>query len=695
MSRSFTITETHETEKHKRTGHAARTKRRADNPAHTRYHTVPTRFVCIDGEGVTRPDGTHVYVLLGAGNIQISDPAGLSFEACLEFLWTRFLTEGTKAVAYTGFFLGYDFVQWLRHLPEERARMLLTAEGRAKRAPRSDKRVQPFPVRYGEWEFDILGNKRFRIRKAGSERWMSICDTGSFFQKSFLAVINPENWGDPVVTNEEYEVVSRGKSRRDTAELDDDMRYYNSLENEILSRVLSRLESGFAELGIHLKPNQWFGPGQAAQAWLSGRAITSGQLQVVTPSGVLEAAAASYYGGWFEIMAHGLISGVTYEYDINSAYPYIISQLPCLEHGEWTHENGPIQHAWNRGYTLVRAGIRGSDPHIGAMLHRDESGNISRPHETEGWYWASELYAATAAGLVKSYQVHEHWTYHPCLCPPPLAELAQLYDLRRKVGKDTPLGMAIKLVINSCYGKFAQSVGSPKFGNAVYASKITSGTREMILDAIASHPGGTNAVLMVATDGVYFSSPHPALEISGRLGDWDSNEKHNLCLFKPGVYWDDKAREAIRGGNSPVFKARGVNARDFAAHLGIVDDAFRDMAATRPSRVDWPEITFPLSFSMVSAVQALQRNNWASAGTLIPEPTATQSSNPVLKRCSWYWDDDILRSRPAVNNPYHPSTPYQKKFGMEDPWGQENQEENGITPDGLPGNLWREALYDD
>jgi DNA polymerase family B len=687
MKMPFTITEgmTHDRSLSRNT---ARKKWRSDHPAKNRYDSVPTTFICVDGEGVTLPDGTHRYVLLGVADQQIENPEGLTWEECFEFLWRNFRTG---SVAYTGFFLGYDFVQMLRTLPRERAAMLLTADGREKRQPRSDKRRMPFPVRYQGWEFDILGNKRFRIRKEGANRWMSICDTGPFFQKSFLSVINPENWSDPVVTKEEYETIAAGKRSRGGAHLDDDMRRYNKLENQVLSRVLGSLEEGFTNLGIHLRPNQWFGPGQAASAWLKGRAITNAELQEHVPAAVLEAARKSYFGGWFEIMAHGIIPGVTWEYDINSAYPHIISTLPCLKHGEWKHN--VLDYTSGASLRLVYATVHCPDKYLGGMLHRDDSGNISRPGETEGWYWEGEL-AASARATGARYDVRECWTYVPCDCPPPLGEVAGIYDLRRKVGKNTPLGIACKLVPNSLYGKFAQSIGNPEYGNPVYASLITSGCRTMILDAISSHPNGTRDVLMVATDGVYFRAPHPHLPIGPELGAWDMAEKSQLCLFKPGVYWDDKARNRVWAGAAPVFKARGVNARDFAHHLQTVDKAFTKLSRDAPDRIQWPEVEFPVSFAMVSALQALARGRWDLAGTLIPEPTNKQSSDPSLKRSAWYWDGPLLRSRPTVNEPYQASRPYEKRFGIDDPWSDETREAGGITPDGLPGDLWKEALYE-
>lgn len=694
----ISITETQETESHKRTHNEARSKWRSDNPARTRYNNVRTNFVCIDGEGITTPTGDHRYVLLGVGDQQISNPEGLSWDEICEFLWEQFLENGTKSVAYTGFFLSYDFIQWVRLLPEERARMLLTAEGRAKRAPKSDKRIQPFPVRYGEWEFDILGTKRFRLRKQGSKRWMNICDTGSFFQKSFVKVIDPDQWSKPVVTQEEYDEIVREKSRRGIARLDDRMRHYNAKENEILARVLGELNGGFQSLGIHLKPGEWFGPGQAAQAWLKDRAITGERLSEITPPGALDAARNSYFGGWFEIMAHGPIPGITYEYDINSAYPYIISTLPCLEHGKWRQGRG-IHGVQKNALSLVYAVVAGNDPHIGAMLHRDRKGNISRPHQTEGWYWLHEIRAAQDAGLISEVRFKDSWTYSPCNCPPPFREVRDIYELRKEVGKTTPLGIACKLIPNSLYGKFAQSIGSPKYGNPIYASLITAGCRTMDLEAIASHPEGTKDVLMVATDGIYFRSIHPALPVSNALGDWDSTEKSNICLFKPGVYWDDKARQAIRADKAPIFKTRGVNAKDLAKHINRIDFMFHDLveygkAGTGDIADDkWPVVKFPVNFAMTSALQALHRNDWSQAGAVLSDAFSQQSSHPGKKRDDPYIDNSgILRTKPRRNDPYEPSHPYEKRFGIEDPFSDVYIEKFGITPDGLVGNIFREAI---
>lgn len=672
------------------------------------------RFVGVDGEGVRDAYGRHRYVLFGVGDRQIENPEGLTWKDCFKHLYRCY----EKGVVFVGFFLAYDFTQWFKTMPQERVWRLLTTEGIASRKHRLPHRL-PHPVEYDGWQFDMLGMKRLRIRpktcdcvyvtcKCAKKPWMYLCDVGSFFQTSLVSVLDPKNWKEPVVTDDEYQLILEGKKRRKDAVLDDDMRRYNRLENEILSRVMESVDEGFMQMKVHLPAQKWFGPGQVAQAWMKGKVVERKQFLEVTPDWVVEAARASYFGGWFETFIHGIIPGVTYEYDINSAYPYIISRLPCLEHGTWNRGNGVPKDSRSSDLVLVKAEVHGFDErptHIGAMLHRDKKGRISRPVHTAGWYWKHELDAAVRAQCIREYVISEWIRYDACECPAPLKDIEQLYLLRLQVGKDTPLGKGCKVGYNSFYGKFAQSIGDPVFGNAVYASLITAGCRTMILDAIATHPEGKSAVAMIATDGVYFTSRHPGLSISDRLGEWGVTEKNNLCVFKPGVYWDDKTREMIKKGEeNPKFKARGINVRDFAKHLREVDDMFwewRDTPAVNGvwGEDQWPEVSYRGSFAMTTCLQAIRRGDWGSAGTVTDEKPLVQSSNPKDKRQYAWKDGMLIRSEPYVygagcQEGSIETFPYVKRFGAEDPWSQESREEYGITWDSYVGDELRDLLLD-
>ncbi|MGH7744514.1 MAG: hypothetical protein ACREQ5_06790 [Candidatus Dormibacteria bacterium] len=685
-------------------------------------------FVGVDGEGTNSDNGSHEYILFSVGNESLynKDGSQLHWEQILEFMWDHYCRHPTSV--YIGFFLGYDFSQWLRTLPEKQAWQLLHKEGVEKRKRKeSGGNPVPYPVRVwgerGNWEIDILGAKRFKLRPAvpkGEDRqpWLYVNDTGGYWQTSFLAAIDPKKWGgNPVATIEENQILIQGKAHRgckpghcevptvpgctagpDALPL---MIKYNTTENLILARLTARLNLGFVKADIRLGKDQWYGPGQAASAWLDNiKAPTAAEIQEAVPEWVLEAARMTYYGGWFETMAHGHIPGITHEYDINSAYPYVISTLPCLLHGKWTHGKGHKRTHPKPGHLrIVHARLAGDfTATTGAMPHRLWTGGILRPNITSGWYWWHELVASRAAGLIKNspeghpdydwgdacgWQIDEWVEYAPCKCDPPLAAIADLYQQRLAVGKNSPEGVALKLMYNSAYGKMAQSIGQPKYANSVYASLITAGCRTQILNAIATHPTKSQSMVMVATDGVYFREPHPSLELSdSKLGAWDTKEKHNLTLMIPGIYWDDYARKKIAQGEAPSLKSRGISASDLGRRVAELDQQWTDwnayiIALPGNQQIDpdsWPTLELPMNFAMVSAKQAVTRGAWETAGQVTQDASHMLNSRPEHKRMVNYRGDlkirdNVIYSVPHELPPAHQSYdvesyPYDKKFGI-------------------------------
>lgn len=706
-----------------------RTNESRNGARQKRVEAHELNFVGVDGEGVNNEDGSHDYILLSVGDESLynEDRSRLHWEQILMFLWNHYVDHHTENPVYIGFFLGYDFTQWLRTLPEKHARALLHKEEIEKRKRKeSGGNPVPYPVRvYGDnnrkWEIDILGAKRFKLRPAARYKedrqpWLYVCDTGAFWQKSLLSAINPKEWGgNPVADEREHQIIEQGKAHRAckpgdckvpevpgcTAGPDalPAMIEYNITENAVLSKLTTRLNAGFVKAGIRLGRDQWYGPGQAASAWLDNiGAPTAKQVQEALEGKewVLEAAQASYYGGWFETMAHGHIPNGTYEYDINSAYPYIISKLPCLLHGKWTHGVGHRRKILPPGHLrLVHAKVVGDSLVTGVMPHRLYDGAICRPNQTSGWFWWHELVASREAGFIRGWlhgergeyagiQIDEWIEYAPCKCEPPLAAVADLYQERLAVGKKTAQGVALKLMYNSAYGKMAQSIGMPKYANAVYASLITAGCRTMILEAIATHPTKAESLVMVATDGVYFRQPHPGLDLDPeRLGAWDEAVKQHLTLMMPGIYWDDESRRRIRLGEAPSLKSRGISAMDLGKRIGEIDQQWHDFYDyLQPLRGDerldesmWPSLELPIGFAMISAKQAIMRGKWETAGQVTSESSHVITSRPLHKRIAVYRDnltidDGAIRSVPWDIPMGHywdriESFPYDKTFGVE------------------------------
>jgi hypothetical protein len=287
---------------------------------------------------------------------------------------------------------------------------------------------------------------------------MYVNDAGPFFQSSLLTAIDPKNWRTPIVTPAEYELILAGKAARGAAGLDADMRRYNALENDIGARLLDQLNQGFTAAGIRLNRRQWFGPGQAAQAWLhiDKKLVRATEAVRILPKKLRDCIIASYYGGWFELCCHGIVPGLTYEYDINSAYPTIAARMPCTC-GTWQAGTGTppgaLSHKWlTTGQPgklrLCHVKVSGRSPFLGPLPYRNRDGSVNRPHHTQGWYWQHELDAAKRAGLISNITYLEWHEYTPCNHRPPLRGLAGLYEGRMQVGKNTARGKAYKLVYN-------------------------------------------------------------------------------------------------------------------------------------------------------------------------------------------------------------------------------------------------------
>lgn len=660
--------------------HGARTVRRA---------SLPT-FTGVDGEGINVTiNGVkiHRYVMLSVGDETLfRNGEELDHRIVFPFLYQEFVANPHNT--FIGYYLSYDFTMWLKSLPESAARLLWNKDSR----PRRKSNQKPLMVYVDGWDIDILGMKRFQLRphhcvgrrtcilcegrmpreRIDPEPIMSICDTGPFWQTSFLKAIDPATWPKPVVTPAEYETIREGKANRGNEESDlsyvADMMKYNRLENDVLCRVTRELASGYASIGIRLRKDSWYGPGPAVQAWLNeldkqGAFLSREKITHYIDKDIRDAYRKSYFGGRFELFIHGHIPGTTHEYDIQSAYPDAIRRLPCLCNPVgWKRESGSNLRHPIEPYSLVHGTFTGSDIVAGGLPHRSLKGHITFPNVTSGWYLWTEVQAAMRAKLIDSCELDTIITYTPCDHAPPMAAMAELFDLRLSVGKNTPQGKALKLVLNSAYGKTAQSIGAALFGNPIYASMITSACRARILDAIAEHPTGTNSLVMIATDGVYFREPVETLDLTpNKLGAWEHQKKVNMTTMKPGVYWDDSTRESLAHGQVKSVKSRGINASVMAGMIPDLDEQFRTMTADT-----FPVIKSTMPFNVLSPIAALARNRWEQAGQVTWDDLRKDSADPAPKRINLRRVGDVWRSDPAIPE-LTESVPYSRFFGDEAP----------------------------
>lgn len=588
------------------------------------------QFCAVDGEGGNVPeDGTlfgnrHQYLSLRCGPELLDTGRPLSWLDCFEFL-----ADQPPNRQYVAYFFDYDVTMMIRTLPEQVARKLLNRGGRMT----FNGNIKP--VEYEGFQFDYLPHKEFRLRRNGG-KWITINDVGQFFQSSFLNTLKKWDIGTP----EEQEMIAKGKSMRaEFTESDDEIRAYNALECVLLRDLMEHFRTVCFETGYI--PKKWQGPGYLASAMLTRHGVPRREdIPILQNKEFRRLAQAAYYGGRFETTCAGPVNTPIWQYDINSAYPYILTTLPCLTHGSWRR----VRERPSGGLWFGKVHFDHSAPRFLYNLpFRLVNGNIQYPKEGIGVYWSTELIAAEQAGT--DFQFLDGWVYEShCTCKW-FDFVYPYYQQRLALGKTTK-GFVLKLAGNSVYGKLAQSIGYAPWANPVWAGLITAGCRAMLINAYAQAP---DKCYMLATDGIFMGCELD-LPISNKLGEWDETyHPDGIFIVQPGIYF--VGAEA---------KSRGVE-------RGRVDD-LRPLFESQwdkfiTSHGENHTVSIPVQ-NFITAKQALARHKWKIAGTW-ENTTRELSFNWQIKRKSGiaFFRDGILRTVPHDGLPGLESMPYDREIG--------------------------------
>ena len=389
----------------------------------------------------------------------------------------------------------------------------------------------------------MVGTKRCSVR---------LYDVFGFFQSSFIdAVQKFVGTDDP-----DYGRVVAGKRQRSSfsySELESMVVPYMLGELRLLVRVMESLRSDFIDAGIAV--SSWHGPGGVANKVFSIQNLK--EYKNETPKEVNQASQYAYAGGRFEQFQLGYRQGPCYEYDIRSAYPSVIAGLPCLRHGHWEYVESfepDTFGVWNIEYSsgTGRESFYQKQP----LFVRDPKGRIAYPSLAIGCYWTPE--AAFCRDHVTS-----GWVFRSqCDCVP-FRFVPEWYDKRAQWKLEgNSAEKALKLALNSLYGKMAQRVGSdgekaPTWHQLEWAGYVTSATRAKIYDAMLLNP---TAIIATETDAIFSTAPL-TLPLGGKLGEWELTEFTDLCYIQSGLYYGTKTNgekvEKYRGfdkGSLPFGK---------------------------------------------------------------------------------------------------------------------------------------------
>lgn len=486
-------------------------------------------FLFWDGEGITHKDmqggsAEQSYVLFGHSGDEFIESYRLRTEECLEFMLEQSVKH--KGAHHVGFSFEYDVNMILANLPRKHF-ALLRKNGR---------------VKWGRYSIEHVPRKWFGV--SDGERSIRISDVFGFFQCSFVKAIESYIPQSPYMA--QLSLIKEGKSARSTFTWEEMefVKQYWGIENKLGQELVEQLREYLWE--VDFKVNQWHGPGALANYVYRHNDIQQHKPQ--PPTEVSDAAAFAYAGGRFEMFNIGRFQNV-YSIDINSAYPTAIAQLPSLspEHGFWH----PVEYVDPNNiaeFGVYRVIIRPNPtmPRLraaGPIFHRDAKSNITFPWQSVGWYWSPEIKQLLSVRPHDTIQFLEGWEWISDGTKP-FAGFVPEYYYERKAMKSRGQGAekALKLVLNSLYGKMAQRVGwertkgAPTWHRLEWAGWVTSFTRATLFEVMKRIP--IDQLLAVETDGIYTTVDPATLGIfnSGELGGWEVSYYDEFMYLQSGIY---------------------------------------------------------------------------------------------------------------------------------------------------------------
>lgn len=562
---------------------------------------LPATMVGIDGEGL-QVEGRHVYRYLAAWDdstklAEVENQDGITPEQAFEFL---FEVKSKGDYQLNGFSLGYDYSKWFEGLPTPIIYTLCRPETR--KGKHGSK-----PVRWGWYLLNYLrgrltvtrllpGQHRKQCEKEtcpGCKHGNSVTvwDIWGFFQGSFIDAC--KNW--KITNDAEYAALKAMKDKRSTFSEQDwqSVKEYCGDECRKLARLATALRDSHIEADLPLR--SYYGAGSTASVLLRKMGVKACMPTEEKPKELQHAIACAFFGGRFEISRIGPIREPVYSYDIASAYPYQLYQLPCLACATWRHVTKGVDKAIEGAkqaivrYTLTRSsGFKIKDNvcynkrwgpfplRTHAIPGLDDSCIVYPITSAGGWCYKAEYLAAREHW--SNVKPLEAWILDSSCAHQPFAELPKVYAERLRWGKDGP-GIVLKLGPNSCYGKIAQSIGDkPPYQCFEWAGMITSGCRAQLLSMMGQN---LDSILMTATDGIVSLAPlkRPipidtgTFEVAKQygkeaLGAWEEKViPQGIMLIRPGIAFP-------LVGEVKDTKARGIGKAVLTKHRQMVLDSW-------------------------------------------------------------------------------------------------------------------------
>lgn len=277
---------------------------------------------------------------------------------------------------------------------------------------------------------------------------------------------------------------------------------------------------------------RWLSSGYLAEKILIKYGIDIPRLDE-TPEEVNEIATNATFGSRIELVRRGFISQV-YSYDIKSAYPFALSQIPQMTKGKWI-QSKKLEDNVLLGFFKIKCNIPRSK-HISPFPFRVNGKLIFPNGEFTTFVTLTELETCEDASW---YEILDSWQYLDENPEYPYKEFIQImYEKRLKLKEDdNPLELPFKIILNSIYGKTGQgeraNVRMGNLLNPIIFSTINGMCRAQIYKFIIDN-NLERKVCMIYTDAIT-TTRNLNLE-STKLGDFTSDKQGEAYLLQNGFY---------------------------------------------------------------------------------------------------------------------------------------------------------------
>jgi hypothetical protein len=427
-------------------------------------------------------------VLICSSENYLWNSGGLNYNECLDFLINN-------AKKHNYFFrIDYDLNMIIKDLPKKIVLELFE---------NNEVQFKKYHIKYFRHKILEINGKKFY-------------DISNFFHTSLIKTIEILEID---LTDTEKKFVEYMKKQRSKFKIKDKNKIinYSLLENQLGIKIVNKIYSLIPD---DLKTYALYGSSSLANKFLKDKIKSSFLFSN-------ELFQKSYFGGRMECLKIGTFSNV-YKYDINSAYPNVIKDLFVpVSYEIKKYKRQKI----NERFIYEIAFNHKKPNEIGCFPVRLKSGYLVFPKRGKGFYFGCEVIEGQKRGVeIKIKNVCEIKFGEKIFSN---NEIETMYKLRLKYKKNNDLrNLIYKILLNSIYGKFAQSVGKAQYQNIYLAGYITAKVRSELLKATYNKD---NDIIFFATDGI-LTKKKLNLPVNNELGGWEEIKIKKAIVIQAGIY---------------------------------------------------------------------------------------------------------------------------------------------------------------